>query len=230
MAVEIPKFPPQPKIDIAIFSLRPVELPPIPTRKRYIPPPFKGPHSEETKLRMGEAHAGKKRNFSPQTTERLREHMLKLRATHPGFIRFRSSPRSKEHGNNIGNAIEALWQTDGYRQKVRDGLKGNQNFKGKKHSPETKQKIKDAIKRIRADSEDKRKRGEARIHKEAQSPDIERQIWNYAKRSGFLKIMIDKEIFTHQQLGLLKKYFGLGRIEISTELIEKFTKAVANLA
>lgn len=190
--------------------------------------PFRGPHKPETIERMRESHKGK-RNLPQETLEKFRAQMIELRNTHPGVLLYNSSPRPLEQKKKIRYAIKSLWQTEEYRQKVSKSLRGNKNFSGKHHSEETKKKMRESARRVRQSEGDKRKRRESRLLRESQRPNVEKNIWNYAKRNSLLNKIVKQGVLTHKEMGALRKHFA-GKINASSELIDRFTIAVANLS
>ena len=201
-----------------------------PESRRVPHPPFKGPHTIETRLRMSLAHRGKKE--SGLTILKISEAMTKRWRDDEEFAARMRQPHSQEHKDGISDSIAKKWEKDKkYARKIKEGLRGNKNFEGHHHTERTKRKIRKAIRKLLKDSRYLQHREEGWLKRAEANGHGERQMWKETKRKGVLAKIVENDMLTEDEVAILTIHFETKRkIEVPDNLIDKFTIAVANLS
>lgn len=136
-----------------------------------------------------------------------------VKLKHPSY----SSQHRRRMGETLGGKNLPLAQ----RKKM------SETRRGKKHTAETKNKMKMSQKRVWADPEYRE-----RMITVFQDRHPDTQIWETAKAEGLIEKIVDKGLMSTEEIYRLRRYFASKRKKgpIIELLLEKFSLAVANSA
>jgi hypothetical protein len=195
------------------------------------PPKKKKTLSPEHRKAIGDALRGRKK--SPETRRRISEglkgHRLRPETRAKISRAHRGKKFSPEHRRKISKAVKKLAQDPEYLKKVSEGMR----MWWEEH-PEAREKMSAIVTEQWQDPHYREKVLEARkLAALFQNPDIDRELWGFAKKNGYLAKIVAGGMVTEAEIEALRNFFDGedgAKKRLPLSLLDRFSLALAQTA